>query len=261
VVEISQKQLEETATDFLVQSRGMSKDLIYMDLSDGCLFSVRVEKPSSTTPIILGVVIGVLLSLVVGLVIAVLWYRNLQVNLSVLPKEVRWQYEQAQARLNSWKSYGSGDYRCYYKHIPRGSDEWKNMAYYFYDILGADDSLPITEAYVVYNPTLVSNFVNHISILKARLSNHKEVFGKQDWRLKEMSENRLNITKFFEERRDATGWQSKYENEPVILPTVHGTEFNCAKSICSTGFATLSSIDSGWYGSGIYFTTFAMYAF
>jgi len=32
------------------------------------------------------------------------------------------------------------------------------------------------------------------------------------------------------------------------------------KKICSTGFAYLSSIDEGWYGKGVYFTSSARYA-
>eukprot|EP01127_Copromyxa_protea_P004816 TRINITY_DN1464_c0_g1_i2.p1 TRINITY_DN1464_c0_g1~~TRINITY_DN1464_c0_g1_i2.p1 ORF type:complete len:174 (+),score=34.14 TRINITY_DN1464_c0_g1_i2:97-618(+) len=31
-------------------------------------------------------------------------------------------------------------------------------------------------------------------------------------------------------------------------------------AIASTGFAALSSLDAGWYGAGVYFTTYAMYA-
>jgi len=32
-----------------------------------------------------------------------------------------------------------------------------------------------------------------------------------------------------------------------------------AYSICETGFAALSSLDDGWYGKGIYFTSYAVY--
>jgi len=31
-------------------------------------------------------------------------------------------------------------------------------------------------------------------------------------------------------------------------------------NICSTGFATLSVLDAGWYGQGVYFTSSARYA-
>jgi len=44
-----------------------------------------------------------------------------------------------------------------------------------------------------------------------------------------------------------------------ILPVLHGTDLSIAWKICSNGFATLSSLDVGYYGSGIYFTTSAKY--
>jgi len=45
-----------------------------------------------------------------------------------------------------------------------------------------------------------------------------------------------------------------------IIPQVHGTNFKTACAICNTGFATLSLLDKGWYGKGIYFTSSAKYA-
>jgi len=45
-----------------------------------------------------------------------------------------------------------------------------------------------------------------------------------------------------------------------ILPTVHGTSLENAWKICYGGFATLSKLDTGYFGSGIYFTTYYSYA-
>eukprot|EP01126_Amoeba_proteus_P054248 TRINITY_DN6665_c0_g1_i4.p1 TRINITY_DN6665_c0_g1~~TRINITY_DN6665_c0_g1_i4.p1 ORF type:complete len:176 (-),score=31.57 TRINITY_DN6665_c0_g1_i4:35-562(-) len=45
-----------------------------------------------------------------------------------------------------------------------------------------------------------------------------------------------------------------------IWPLLHGTDFSIALAISSTGFATLSSLDAGWYGRGIYFTSYFTYA-
>jgi hypothetical protein len=40
---------------------------------------------------------------------------------------------------------------------------------------------------------------------------------------------------------------------------VHGTSKEIAMKICQAGFANLSSLDDGYYGKGIYFSTSAMY--
>jgi hypothetical protein len=39
----------------------------------------------------------------------------------------------------------------------------------------------------------------------------------------------------------------------AILPAFHGTSLQTAWNIVRSGFATLSLLDSGWYGAGIYF--------
>jgi len=39
----------------------------------------------------------------------------------------------------------------------------------------------------------------------------------------------------------------------------HGTDQSVAEKICETGFAALSSVDAGYFGRGIYFTSFSMY--
>src|SRR6185503_16776670 len=45
-----------------------------------------------------------------------------------------------------------------------------------------------------------------------------------------------------------------------ILPFLHATDYFSAMNICQTGFCALSQLDSGWYGKGIYFTSYAIYA-
>jgi hypothetical protein len=42
---------------------------------------------------------------------------------------------------------------------------------------------------------------------------------------------------------------------------VHGTGLEVGQSICGTGFVALSSLDAGYYGKGIYFTTNSLYVF
>jgi len=44
-----------------------------------------------------------------------------------------------------------------------------------------------------------------------------------------------------------------------IIPVVHGTDEPIAWKIATSGFASLSILDSGYYGKGIYFSTSAQY--
>eukprot|EP01126_Amoeba_proteus_P026671 TRINITY_DN2641_c0_g1_i6.p1 TRINITY_DN2641_c0_g1~~TRINITY_DN2641_c0_g1_i6.p1 ORF type:complete len:165 (+),score=34.26 TRINITY_DN2641_c0_g1_i6:321-815(+) len=60
-----------------------------------------------------------------------------------------------------------------------------------------------------------------------------------------------------QERMDMMCWNKEVKT-PIAL-TVHGTTWPVANSISRTGFATLSSLDAGWYGTGIYFSTYFVY--
>lgn len=45
----------------------------------------------------------------------------------------------------------------------------------------------------------------------------------------------------------------------ALFPAVHGTTVDLAWKIAGTGFASLSSLDAGYYGKGIYFTSYTNY--
>jgi len=52
---------------------------------------------------------------------------------------------------------------------------------------------------------------------------------------------------------------STHDLAPVML-AVHGTSLDVAWKICLNGFAAIPNIsDAGWYGKGIYFSTYATY--
>jgi len=53
-------------------------------------------------------------------------------------------------------------------------------------------------------------------------------------------------------------WESK---GVPILPVCHGTDHCVAEKIAQTGFASLATIDAGFYWRGIYFSTYAQYTF
>jgi len=57
---------------------------------------------------------------------------------------------------------------------------------------------------------------------------------------------------------DRFPWNAK--EEIPIIPVVHGTDASVGWHICSAGFAALSSLDAGFYGKGIYYTSSCMYA-
>eukprot|EP01126_Amoeba_proteus_P042319 TRINITY_DN4594_c0_g4_i2.p1 TRINITY_DN4594_c0_g4~~TRINITY_DN4594_c0_g4_i2.p1 ORF type:complete len:242 (-),score=45.39 TRINITY_DN4594_c0_g4_i2:294-1019(-) len=67
------------------------------------------------------------------------------------------------------------------------------------------------------------------------------------------------VHNFYKNRCEQLVWNQDGSGV-FILPALHATDYSIAIAICSTGFTILSSLECGWYGRGIYFTTFGGYA-
>jgi len=54
----------------------------------------------------------------------------------------------------------------------------------------------------------------------------------------------------------------EWNNEALfpILPACHGTIFSKALKICNSGFVALNTLDAGYFGKGIYVTSYANYS-
>jgi len=145
--------------------------------------------------------------------------------------------------------------------------------------------LKISKAFGIYNASIISNFATTCSLLSHRFTDSPNVFKKETWREDKRKELRqvvydrfhsfaksfewnLIIDEISELRKSLTKKNSLIDLNPFveketavqIIPTIHGTSDKKAWKICSTGFAALQSLDSGYYGKGIYFTTCALYA-
>jgi len=122
---------------------------------------------------------------------------------------------------------------------------------------GADLEESITEVYAVYNSRLVNNFIGGREIISARINDDPSIFAAEEWKNDDPSGRREWVKKMLLKKIDACLWNAG-EKVPII-PVIHGTSKEIALKICQAGFANLSSLDDGWYGKGIYFSTSAMY--
>jgi len=91
---------------------------------------------------------------------------------------------------------------------------------------------------------------------------NRNTFFKQDWKKKSDTELRKWVYKKFQEHVDNWSFNNRIDSdhELPILPAIHGTQVEIAMSIAKTGFASLSQLDAGYFGKGIYFTSSALYA-
>jgi len=125
------------------------------------------------------------------------------------------------------------------------------------------DGAPLADAisaiYGVINPQVVTNFLGHRSILARRLEKDPSLFKKEDWRKDTQLDLRQWTMHQFGVLAQSSPWYSTGELVPVV-PMVHGTDAAVAWKILDTVFSALSSLDAGYYGCGIYFTSSAQYA-
>jgi len=85
----------------------------------------------------------------------------------------------------------------------------------------------------------------------------QEIFDWFNNKLSEWDWN-INLTLDSSIRDRARNKNVSLDSSPV-LPVVHGTDMSIAWKIVDGGFATLSTLDDGFYGKGIYFSTSAKY--
>jgi len=202
---------------------------------------------------------GVLITTPFLLLVAYLSYvliRYLISDLRYLPEEMAWSYLDFLVRPWKWDKQGSTDSWFYFRDFQNGSKEWNRVRKFFDTYL--DGSVYEIEAIKsVYNPNLTTSFLSTWNTRNAR--REKDIFkvelDDKDPRYRE----REYVADCFKKRVEKMSWNQGKEGN-WIVPVVHGTAFPSAISICESGFAALGTTDSGFFGKGIYFTTYAFYS-
>jgi len=120
--------------------------------------------------------------------------------------------------------------------------------------------LKVNSTYIVASPLLVTNFSNTRSIQISRMKSNPKQFLSTKWKNSDPQTFREQTINIFKERAARFSWNANCEIEDgYILPMVHGTTQGVAWKIAAAGFASLSTLDEGFYGKGIYFSSSAMY--
>jgi hypothetical protein len=110
----------------------------------------------------------------------------------------------------------------------------------------------VKEIYAVYNSMLVSSFALTYAKFERRAQTSAELFLKEKWRDMDQSPTQLAAREWtkevFNKKASEYNW-NQFSSTPII-PTIHGTSEHAAWKIAASGFAALSSLDSGYYGAG-----------
>lgn len=148
------------------------------------------------------------------------------------------------------------------RQLPVDSKEYKQAMQLFEQLGGG--KIPVTDVVALYNPRLVTSFINQRSFFQDRLddlhalTNEQRTEKLQPWRLNDPNGMKEWVHGVYQEMLQRFSWNSTAQ--VPILPTVHGTGMSVAWKIAESGFVSLASLDAGYFGQGIYFTSSALYA-
>jgi hypothetical protein len=212
---------------------------------DGCFITVEID-PTSTLFWLIGLCLGVFFMVIFVLLIAWLVYSRRSVDLSILPANVKWSFEQYQLKPFTWSQ---SDDKSYYFKTVTTTEEYGRLNEILATYGGADNNLIIDSADMIYNPTLLSNFVGCYRVQSHRMEAAPTLFNKKTWILEDESTHRQAVHDTYTTKAAGSD----------IVAAFHATDYSVARSICRTGFATLATIDAGWYGRGIYTSTHVNY--
>jgi len=121
------------------------------------------------------------------------------------------------------------------------------------------DANAVLKISAVCNPSVTLNFINQRGILRKRLKNDPSIFAKSDWTaIADRQGLRQWVSQSYHRLSASYPWNESNELTPV-LPVVHGTSATIANKIIDNGFSALSSLDAGFYGKGMYFSSSARY--
>jgi len=128
-------------------------------------------------------------------------------------------------------------------------------------LLNGNDVFKYTKFYAIYNENLKNTFLIYRQTLSSRHKHDPKIFANENWKSRENIGLRQWSFNTFNNFIQLFPWNQQSQNELPVVPGAHGTDQSIALKICRTGFASLSILDEGFYGRGIYFTTFIPYIF
>lgn len=184
-------------------------------------------------------------------------YHYSQSELHALPSEISWSFFDRLTHPWRWCRYGAGKGVYYARVYAPQSEEFARVHAMLVGRFKspANNSLKPIEITAIYNEALSVSFVNQWKIARARKRESPEQFYKCTYR---KNAAKMAVMHYFE-----TEILSHTEyNERLDVPLIgalHGTDYSVATKIAATGFAALSSLDAGYFGKGIYFTTHLLY--
>lgn len=206
------------------------------------------DATSESFPIgaIVGIVLGCSSLFVILSVICLLTYSYYSSELHYLPKEINWSFVNFLEERWKWTYVGNSDAHYYYRDYKVGSTEFDKIEVLLTKL--KKGPLKPISIRAIYNPLIVNSFISQHKIMTERKLNSYDQFytsnyRKNDEKMKIMDYYNKNISTLLDCNKDL---------DCEIIPCVHGTDWKISEKIALTSFASLNSLDSGYFAKGIY---------
>jgi len=167
-----------------------------------------------------------------------------------------WYWDMARILVAKYKKSDSHP-PFFFKHVKEGED-----MDLLKELLNKLDfgGICITKAYAIVSPILAGNLSNARIIQKSRMLKNPEQFLNFRWKHRSFAQLRQKTLDYYYVNMRKWVWNEHLDiSDSPVIPFVHGTDERFAWRIAAEGFAALSTLDIGFYGKGIYFSSSALY--
>lgn len=118
----------------------------------------------------------------------------------------------------------------------------------------------LNHVYWIHNPRLATLFEATVESIAIRQQINPTLFLKDDWKLAPDAVQKKIFLEYLEKLKAPLQEEWNGHQQVPIITMMQGTSENGAHRIAKNGFGTVSSLDAGWYGQGIYLTSQVSYA-
>lgn len=222
--------------------------------STKCAITLSATNPPLSSIISIVLVVSVAAACLVLVIFGSLIYYYRSSELHHLPDDISWSFLDQRLRPWAWQFNGNAKSGYYSRQYDRKSEDYRRVDSLLTTHL-MKGNVQIESITAVYNPSLSSSFVNMWRVMITRKLQSCELFFARTYtrdveKMKVMDYVDTQLLQFTPYNRDLV---------LPLIPVLHGTDYTTAECIAQTGFAALSSLDEGYYGKGIYFTTSLSY--
>jgi len=174
-----------------------------------------------------------------------------------------WQYSLDFLENEKWEMQGGKNTPFRKFNIVNNSEVLDPVEYRkVKDILkkyGGEKIGKITDVIALQNDGLEKAFSFYNNSLIEKFRSSPQIFRKENWKKHEVVEDRQFVhDNFIKMTKKYDTWT---EDKTVpIIPMFQGTAKSTYLKIAQTGFCTVATLDDGFYGRGIYFTSSINYA-